>query len=105
MGQRVVGHFNQLVFCPLGVELYRKILGRSTQIRCHCFAFFHEECHEKDIGVAMGGFIRRKKLVVPVCRMMRCPMVEESMCLKMVGAEFHGNYSVLLVACWCWVGA
>ena len=55
MGQRVVGHFNQLVFHPLGVELYRKILGRSAQIRCHWFAFFREECHEKGIGIAMGG--------------------------------------------------
>ena len=42
--------------------------------------------------------------MVPVHRMMRCPMVEENMCLKVVGAEFHGNYSVLLVGCWCWVG-
>ena len=102
----MVGHFNQSVFHPLGVELYRKILGRSAQIRCHWFVFFHEECHEKGIGVAMGGFVCRKNfLVVPVRRMMRCPMVEESMCLKVVSAEFHGDYSVLLVGCWCWVGA
>ena len=105
MGQRVVDHFNQLVFHPLGVELYRKILGRSAQDGCHWFAFFREECREKGIGVAMGGFVHRKKLVVPVRRMMRCPMVEENMCLKVVGAEFHGDYSVLLVGCWCWVGA
>ena len=105
MGQRVVDHFNQSVFHPLGVELYRKILGRSAQDGCHWFAFFHEECREKGIGVAMGAFIHRKKLVVPVHRMMWCPMVEENMCLKVVGAEFHGNYSVLLVGCWCWVGA
>ena len=26
-----VDHFNQLVFHPLGVELYRKILGRSNR--------------------------------------------------------------------------
>ena len=97
MGRRVVDCFNQLVFHALGVELYRKILGRSTQDGCHWFAFFCEECHEKDIGVAMGGFIHRKKLAVS--------MVEENMCLKVVGAEFHGNYSVLLVGCWCWVGA
>ena len=66
---------------------------------------FSKECHEKGIGVAMGGFIHRKKLVVPVHRMMRCPMVEENMCLKVVGAAFHGDYSVLLVGCWYWVGA
>ena len=105
MGRRVVDHFNQSVFHPLGVELYRKILGRSAQIRCCWFAFFREECHEKGIGVAMGGFVHRKKLVIPVHRMMRYPMVEENRCLKVVGAEFHGNYSVLLVGCWCWVGA
>ena len=105
MGRRVVGHFNQSVFHPLGIELYRKILGRSTQIGCHWFAFFCEECHEKGIGVAIVGFIRRKKLVVPVRRMVWCPMVEESTCLKVVGAEFHGDYIVLLVGCWCWVGA
>ena len=105
MGRRVVDHFNQLVFFPLGVELYRKIHGRSTKIGCHWCAFFCEECCEKGIGVAIGGFAHRKKLVVPVHRVMQCPMVEENMCLKVVGAEFHGNYSVLLVGCWCWVGA
>ena len=55
MGWRVVDHFNQSVFHPLGVELYRKILGRSTQIGCHWFVFFCEEYREKGIGVAMGG--------------------------------------------------
>ena len=99
------GCFNQSVFCPLGVELYRKILGRSAQDGCHWFAFFREGCREKGIGVAMGGFVHRKNFVVPVHRMMWCPMVEENTCLKVVGAEFHGDYSVLLVGCWCWVGA
>ena len=78
--------------------MYRKILGRSTQIGCRWFAFFREECREKGIGVAMGGFVRRKKLVVPVRRMMRCPMVEENTCLKVVGVLCNNSCTFVKVS-------